>query len=112
MIYTENMHWGYVWNAPEGVQTTSIPTLGLVYLTGGEQSNATRERFTQIMSVIFVRIHGHEPRPHLSSRHHSMGAGSFARIWQRLIEVDGAALWVLMFPMGMPMISVLHRPWW
>jgi hypothetical protein len=45
-IYTENMHWGYIWNAPTQLDPTSIPTLGLVHLVSSEQSNATRAIFT------------------------------------------------------------------
>ncbi len=30
IIYTENNHWGYVYDLPNGLETTSIPSLGLL----------------------------------------------------------------------------------
>ena len=30
IIYTENNHWGYVYDLPNGIETTSIPSLGLL----------------------------------------------------------------------------------
>ena len=32
LIYTENNHWGHIYDIPSGMQTTSIPTLGLLLI--------------------------------------------------------------------------------
>ena len=104
MIYTENMHWGYVWNAPEGVETTSIPTLGLVYLTEGEQSNATRAIYANNISYFQSMEMNHALTSPLGTIQWELAVSPY---WQRLIEVDGAALWVLM-PDGDGDVSVLH----
>ena len=32
VVYTENNHWGHVYDVPDSIQTTSIPTLGLLLI--------------------------------------------------------------------------------
>ena len=44
-VYTENMHWGYLWNAPATVAVTSIPTLGLVHIDSSQHAAATQAMF-------------------------------------------------------------------
>ncbi|MGB1354361.1 MAG: hypothetical protein ACPG79_01050 [Poseidonia sp.] len=102
-VYTENMHWGYVWNAPEGVQTTSIPTLGLVYLTAGEQTNATRAIYADNVSYFRSQNMNHALTSPLGSIQWALAVSPY---WERLIEVDGAALWVLV-PEGDADVSLL-----
>jgi len=41
IIYSENGHWGHVYNPPDNVQMTSIPTLGLVHTDYSLQARAT-----------------------------------------------------------------------
>lgn len=41
IVYSENAHWGYVYEAPSHIKLTSIPTLGLVQLDSSIQALAT-----------------------------------------------------------------------
>ena len=41
IVYSENTHWGHVWDVPPHIQLTSIPTLGLVELEDSIQAEVT-----------------------------------------------------------------------
>ena len=45
IVYSENAHWGHVFDAPESVKLTSIPTLGLVQIDSSIHSSATTAIF-------------------------------------------------------------------
>jgi len=41
IVYSENTHWGHLWDVPPHIQLTSIPTLGLVELKSSIQNEVT-----------------------------------------------------------------------
>jgi len=91
-VYTENMHWGYVWNAPAGLETTSIPTLGLVHLTQSEQSAATRAVYTDNISYFVEKNMRHALTSPLGTVQWTLTTSPF---WEPMVQVDGATLWEL-----------------
>lgn len=101
-IYTENMHWGYVWDTPEGALTTSIPTLGLVYLTASEQSNATSAMFADNVSYFEQQGMLHALTSPLGTMQWTLAISPY---WQPLIHNDGATLWGLK-PLGDAEVSL------
>ncbi|MBR68109.1 MAG: hypothetical protein CMA86_01180 [Euryarchaeota archaeon] len=95
-VYTENMHWGYVWDAPADVQTTSIPTLGLVHLTASEQSRATAAIFADNITYFEEHSMLHALTSPLGTMQWTLASSPY---WQPLVESDGAKLWELK-PLG------------
>tara|TARA_B100001559_G_C16397412_1_gene574136 strand:- start:36 stop:1070 length:1035 start_codon:yes stop_codon:yes gene_type:complete len=41
IVYSENAHWGHIFDSPSNIELTSIPTLGLVQLDSSIHSKAT-----------------------------------------------------------------------
>ena len=91
-IYTENMHWGYVWDAPEGVKTTSIPTLGLVHLTQSEQADATRAIYADNVSYFLQNKMLYALTSPMGTLQWTLVASPY---WEPTLQVDGATLWTL-----------------
>lgn len=91
-VYTENMHWGYVWNAHEGMQTTSIPTLGLVYLEDSEQNAATRAVYSDNVSYFSAKNMRHALTSPLGTVQWTLASSPY---WEPALSVDGATLWEL-----------------
>ncbi len=89
-VYTENMHWGYIWNAPPGMETTSIPTLGLVHMTSTEQQRATQALYNNNHSYIQERGMLHALTSPLGTMQWTLAQSPY---WQRIHFNDGAALW-------------------
>ena len=92
-IYTENMHWGYVWDAPATVQTTSIPTLGLVYLEQSEQEEATRALYAENVSYFLEHDMLHALTSPLGTVQWTLASSPN---WEPKEHIDGATLWQLM----------------
>ncbi|MDA9167999.1 hypothetical protein N9N91_00405 [Candidatus Poseidonia alphae] len=90
VVYTENMHWGYIWNAPNQLDPTSIPTLGLVHLTGSEQSNATRAIFNDNASYFLKHNMRYAITSPLGSMQWTLATSP---LWAPMIQHDGAVLW-------------------
>ena len=91
-VYTENMHWGYVWDAPAGVKTTSIPTLGLVHLTHSEQAAATRAIYADNVSYFVEHEMLHALTSPLGTLQWTLATSAY---WEVTVQVDGATLWSL-----------------
>ena len=91
-VYTENMHWGYIWDAPGSVQTTSIPTLGLVHITISEQSNATQAMFLDNVSYFVKHDMLHALTSPLGTMQWTLAASPY---WAASVQSDGATLWRL-----------------
>jgi len=91
-VYTENMHWGYVWNAPAGIETTSIPTLGLVHLTQSEQSAATRAVYSDNITYFLEKNMRHALTSPLGTVQWTLATSPF---WEPMVQADGATLWAL-----------------
>ena len=91
-VYTENMHWGYIWDAPPSVQTTSIPTLGLVHLTGSEHANATQAMFYDNVSYFQKHNMLHALTSPLGTMQWTLATSPY---WTVAVQTDGATLWAL-----------------
>ena len=91
-VYTENMHWGYVWNAPAGVEMTSIPTLGLVHLDSSQHAAATQAMFYDNTSYFIEHDMLHALTSPMGTMQWTLAASAF---WGVEAEVDGAVLWRL-----------------
>ena len=85
-VYTENMHWGYVWNAPAGVEMTSIPTLGLVHLDSSQHAAATQAMFYDNTSYFIEHDMLHALTSPMGTMQWTLAASAF---WGVEAEVDG-----------------------
>ena len=92
-IYTENMHWGYIWDAPAQVKTTSIPTLGLVHMTASEHANATQAMFLDNTSYFQKHNMLHALTSPLGTMQWTLATSPY---WAAHLQTDGATLWKLM----------------
>jgi len=92
-VYTENMHWGYIWDAPAQVKTTSIPTLGLVHITASEHANATRAMFLDNFSYFEKHDMHHALTSPLGTMQWELATSPY---WAVDRQTDGATLWKLM----------------
>jgi hypothetical protein len=86
------MHWGYLWDAPANVQTTSIPTLGLVHITASEHSNATQAMFLDNVSYFVKHDMLHALTSPLGTMQWTLAASPY---WAASVQTDGATLWSL-----------------
>ena len=102
-VYTENMHWGYIWDAPSSIQTTSIPTLGLVHLTASEHANATQAMFLNNISYFEDHNMRHALTSPLGTMQWTLAGSPY---WNVGLRTDGATLWVLQ-PDGDAPVDVL-----
>ena len=91
-VYTENMHWGYIWDAPANVQTTSIPTLGLVHITTSEHANATQAMFLDNTSYFEKHNMLHALTSPLGTMQWTLAMSPY---WDVSLQTDGATLWRL-----------------
>lgn len=91
-VYTENMHWGYIWDAPANVQTTSIPTLGLVHITTSEHANATQAMFLDNASYFEKHNMLHALTSPLGTMQWTLAMSPY---WDVSLQTDGATLWRL-----------------
>jgi hypothetical protein len=91
-VYTENMHWGYVWNRPSTMATTSIPTLGLVHLSESEQNAATRAVYSDNTSYFLEKGMLHALSSPLGTVQWTLAESPY---WDSILSVDGATLWEL-----------------
>jgi len=89
-VYTENMHWGYVYDAPEGVLTTSIPSLGLVHIDRSEHANASLA--IHYNNLTYMQEHNmmHALTSPLGSMQWTLAASPY---WEERAHADGAVLW-------------------
>lgn len=91
-VFTENMHWGYLWNAPEGLEATSIPTLGLVHLDNSEQSSATQAMFYDNTTYFLEHNMLHALTSPLGTMQWTLAESPY---WDVKAQNDGAVLWEL-----------------
>ena len=90
IIYSENAHWGHVYNPPDNVEVTSIPTLGLVHIDSSLQSRAT----SAISAENLSEIKDMELNYAITSPIGTMG-WTFAQspYWEELENSRGSILW-------------------
>ena len=91
-VYTENMHWGYVWNAPKHVDVTAIPTLGLVHLDASEQAAATQAMFYDNTTYFIEHNMLHALTSPLGTMQWTLATSPY---WGIEAQSDGATLWRL-----------------
>ena len=89
-VYTENMHWGYVWDAPDGILTTSIPSLGLVHIDRSEHGNASLAIHYDNLTYMQEHNMMHALTSPLGSMQWTLAASPY---WEELHHADGAVLW-------------------
>ena len=90
IVYTENAQWGYVYNTPSNVATTSIPSLGLLHVEKSIQSAAT----TAVYSDLPSKIQTLEITHAISSPLGTVGwALAQSNYWEPLLEKQGSVLW-------------------
>ena len=89
-VYTENMHWGYMYDAPEGVLTTSIPSLGLVHIDRSEHANASLAIHYNNLTYMQEHNMKHALTSPLGSMQWTLAASPY---WEERAHADGAVLW-------------------
>ena len=89
IVYTENAHWGYVFDPPKDIQFTSIPSLGLVQLEESIQQLATGIPNDNITLIEKLGIDYA-----ISSPIGTIGWSlSKSRYWNLVKDYDGSRLW-------------------
>jgi len=90
IIYSENSHWGHVFDAPENVELTSIPTLGLVQIESSIHSSAT----TAIFLDNTTKIKELGINYAITSPIGTMGwTFAMSPYWQEIENIRGSKLW-------------------
>ena len=103
-VYTENMHWGYLWNAPATVAVTSIPTLGLVHIDSSQHAAATQAMFYDNTSFFLEHNMLHALTSPMGTMQWTLAASPY---WGVEAESDGAVLWRL-HPEGDAQVHLLE----
>lgn len=92
IVYTENAHWGYIYSAPQNIDTTSIPTLGLIQIETSIQSNATTAVYSESIGTLQSLGITHA----LSSPVGTVGWFlAQSPYWSPVVEERGSVLWEL-----------------
>ncbi|DAC52476.1 MAG TPA: hypothetical protein HA359_05270, partial [Candidatus Poseidoniaceae archaeon] len=90
IIYTENNHWGYVFDLPNGLETTSIPSLGLLKIDETIHPLAT----SAIKHDNITRISQLGIDYAISSPIGTIGWSlAESRYWSIIEDFDGSRLW-------------------
>ena len=90
IVYSENSHWGHVFDAPENVELTSIPTLGLVQIESSIHSSAT----TAIFLDNTTKIKELGINYAITSPIGTMGwTFAMSPYWQEIENIRGSKLW-------------------
>ena len=90
MFTLENAHWGHVFDAPESVKLTSIPTLGLVQIDSSIHSSATTAIFVD--NTTKIRELGINYA--ITSPIGTMGwTFAMSPYWQEIENIRGSKLW-------------------
>ena len=90
VVYTENNHWGHVYDVPDSIQTTSIPTLGLLLIDETIHPLATSAiKYNNASKITQLGIDYA-----ISSPVGSIGwTLAESRYWTILDDIDGSRLW-------------------
>jgi len=92
IVYSENSHWGHIFDAPENVKLTSIPTLGLVQIESSIHSEAT----TAIFQDNTTKINELGINYAITSPIGTMGwTFAMSPYWQEIENIRGSKLWQL-----------------
>ena len=90
IVYSENSHWGHVFDAPENVKLTSIPTLGLVQIESSIHSSATTAIFVDNTSKIRELGINYA----ITSPIGTMGwTFAMSPYWQEIENIRGSKIW-------------------
>ena len=90
VVYTENAQWGYVYDAPQNVATTSVPTLGLIHIESSIQSAATTAIYTDLPGKIHALNITHAVSSPLGTVGWTFAQSTY---WEPLLERQGSVLW-------------------
>ena len=104
IVYTENAQWGYVYNAPLNVATTSVPTLGLIHVESSIQAIATTAVYSDIPSKIQTLNITHALSSPLGTVGWTLAQSNY---WEPLLERQGSVLWKFDASGSMPSSSFL-----
>jgi len=93
IVYSENTHWGHLWDVPPHIQLTSIPTLGLVELESSIQAEvSTAIKFDDVDSLSRLAITHAITSPR--------GVMQFylatSEYWSQIENIDSSKMWQLM----------------
>jgi len=92
IVYSENSHWGHIFDAPDNVKLTSIPTLGLVQIESSIHSEAT----TAIFLDNTTKIKELGINYAITSPIGTMGwTFAMSPYWQEIENIRGSKLWQL-----------------
>ena len=90
IVYSENAHWGHVFDAPGNIKLTSIPTLGLVQIESSIHSAAT----TAIYLDNTTKIKELGLNYAITSPIGTMGwIFAMSPYWQEIENIRGSKLW-------------------
>ena len=90
VVYTENNHWGYLFDHERSFQTTSFPSLGLVQVQSSIQSSAT----SGIVNDNITRIQQLGINYAISSPMGTIGWKlAESRYWSVIKDIEGSRLW-------------------
>jgi len=90
IVYTENAQWGYVYDAPSNVATTSVPTLGLLHVERSIQSAATTAVYSDLPSQIQTLNITHALSSPLGTVGWTLAKSNY---WAPIQERQGSVLW-------------------
>ena len=93
IVYSENTHWGHLWDVPSHIQLTSIPTLGLVELESSIQAEATTAiKFDDVDSLSELAI------THAITSPRGVMQFYLAKsvYWNQIENIDSSKIWQLM----------------
>jgi len=93
IVYSENTHWGHLWDVPPHIQLTSIPALGLVELESSIQAEVTTAiKFDDVDSLSELAITHAITSPR--------GVMQFylaeSEYWNQIENIDSSKMWQLM----------------
>jgi len=93
IVYSENTHWGHLWDVPPHIQLTSIPTLGLVELESSIQAKVTTAiKLDDVDSLSRLAVTHAITSPR--------GVMQFylakSEYWNQIENVDSSKMWKLM----------------
>jgi hypothetical protein len=90
VVYSENAHWGHVFDPPSNVKLTSIPTLGLVQLDSSIHSKVTTAIFLD--NITAIKEFGVNYA--ITSPIGTMGwTFAMSQYWMEIDNVRGSKLW-------------------
>ena len=92
IVYTENIHWGHTWNAPNGIGVSSVPTLGILQQTHSIQNVATQAIIADDYQKLKDLGITHAITSPIGTMQWEIASSNN---WQNVAEIEGSILWKL-----------------